>query len=109
MKKAILLFLIVSASMLSYQSYGQNGAYSKGDKIFMAGIGLGSFGGYGGGYGGLYGGRANNGGGFPPISASLEYGVHNSLSVGPFVAMQSRYEWSTLAIGAKGSWHYLSL
>jgi hypothetical protein len=107
MKKLTLLFLFVIASLSSLDSYAQRGAYNMGDKIFMAGV---SFGTYGYGY------LGNRGGGIP-LYASLEFGVHESISVGPYIGYASygydygiyNYRWNFLSLGAKGSWHYLPL
>ncbi|CAN5220866.1 hypothetical protein BH23BAC1_BH23BAC1_26390 [soil metagenome] len=107
MKKLILLLLIVTASSMSFNSFAQQGAYNLGDKIFMAGV---SFGTYGYGY------LGSRGGGIP-LYASLEFGVHESISVGPYIGYASYnygygiydYRWNFLSVGAKGSWHYLPL
>lgn len=91
MKKIFLLFLFAFSSLFCYDSFAQRGAYNQGDKIFMGGIGFGTYSGYGG----------------LPIVASLEFGVHESISVGPFAGFSSGPWWNVFALGAKGSWHYL--
>lgn len=87
---------------------GGNLAYEKGDKIFLAGV---SFGYYG--YG-LAGTRSVS---LPPLTAALELGIHESFSVGPYVGYASwdyrnlgfNYGWDFLAVGARGSFHYVPL
>jgi hypothetical protein len=91
MKKIIILLFFVSTILLSSESFAQQGAYNKGDKILMAGVGFGTYSGYGG----------------IPLVASLEFGVHESISVGPFAGFSSGQFWNQFAVGAKGSFHYL--
>lgn len=83
-------------------------AYEEGDKIFMAGV---SFGYYGYGF---VGSRAVS---IPPLTAALEFGIHEYISVGPYVGYASwnynwttvDYSWNFLSLGARGSFHYLPL
>ncbi len=63
------------------------------------------------GYGYL-GGRSVS---IPPLTAALEFGVHENFSVGPYVGYASwnydytsfNYSWNFLAVGARGSFHYV--
>lgn len=85
-----------------------NRAYNEGDKIFIAGI---SFGYYGYGYLGT---RTVS---LPPLTAALEFGIHENFSVGPYVGYASwkyknsgfNYGWDFFAVGARGSFHYVPL
>lgn len=106
MKKITLLLIVLFVSFVSIDSFAQR-SYEKGDKTFMAGL---SFGSYGYGYGGT------RSGGMIPLYASLEFGVHENFSVGPYIGYASynydwgfgsKYKWNFLSVGAKGSWHYL--
>ncbi|MGB3851763.1 MAG: hypothetical protein WA958_17475 [Tunicatimonas sp.] len=81
-------------------------AYNEGDKIFMVGVSFGTY-----GYG-LGSGRSI---GVPPLTAALEFGIHENFSVGPYVGYASwnfnnfglDYGWNFLAVGARGSFHYV--
>jgi len=85
-----------------------NLAYQEGDKIFMAGL---SFGYYGYGY---VGSRSVS---VPPITAALELGIHEYISVGPYLGYASwnykgsnyDYGWDFISVGARGSFHYVPL
>ncbi|MGD1891199.1 MAG: hypothetical protein ACFB15_11475 [Cyclobacteriaceae bacterium] len=106
-------------SLLSFTTFAQstvrvdgggsgNLAYEKGDKIFLAGI---SFGYYG------YGLVSTRSVSLPPLTAALELGIHESISVGPYVGYASwdyrnlgfNYGWDFLAVGGRGSFHYVPL
>ncbi len=116
MKKLCILTFLACSVAFSAQAQntvrvGESGgglAYNKGDKIFMAGI---SFGGYSYGY---LGGRSVS---VPPLTAALELGIHENFSVGPYVGYASwsydytsiNYSWNFLAVGARGSLHYVPL
>lgn len=91
MRKFTLLILFVFTSLFGHETFAQRGAYNEGDKIFMGGVGFGTFGTYGG----------------IPLTASLEFGVHRSISVGGFVGYSGSQWWNTFAVGAKGTWHFL--
>ncbi len=105
MKTFRLLFLALFLFAGSQIAHAQT-AYTKGDKIASLGV---SFGNYG------YGFAGSRSGGFIPITASLEFGVHESISVGPYIGYASwNYDYSFgdyssnfLSVGAKGSWHYV--
>jgi len=114
------LFSVIGIlSLLSLSTFAQstvrvdggssgNLAYEEGDKIFLAGI---SFGYYG--YG-LAGSRSLS---LPPLTAAFEVGIHEYISVGPYVGYMSwdyrnlgfNYGWDFLAVGARGSFHYVPL
>ncbi len=116
MKKLTLLLIILLAASLTFAqntvSLDPSGdrAYEEGDKIFQVGIGFGrAAGGYGfGSYGfGL------------PVLASLEFGLHEYFSVGPYAAF-ARYNFNYagartglhatyFSVGARGSFHYVPL
>ncbi|MFP4091036.1 MAG: hypothetical protein ACLFUB_03130 [Cyclobacteriaceae bacterium] len=117
MKNLILfvsLFFLLSFSAFAQSTVrvGSSGggdlAYEEGDKIFQAGI---SFGTYGYGYNYFY-----DRGFALPLNASLELGLHENFSVGPYVAFArwgfndiDNYNFSVFGAGARGSFHYLPL
>lgn len=97
------LFLTTTFSFAQNEQAGTSGAaYSKGDKIFQAGIGFGTYG-------------FSRSGGIPPLTVSVEKGIHDHISVGPYVGYtgwsyeMSHIKTSTsyLAVGGRGSFHYL--
>jgi hypothetical protein len=84
-------------------------AYNEGDKIIQAGV---TFGYYGYGFAGT---RSLS---IPPLTASLELGIHEYISVGPYLGYASwNYDWlsygdysyNILSVGGRGSFHYLPL
>jgi len=84
-------------------------AYNEGDNILQVGI---TFGYYGYGFAGS---RSLS---VPPLTASLEFGIHEYISVGPYLGFASwNYDWLTvgdysyniLSVGARGSFHFLPL
>ncbi len=113
MKKLIVIpFLVLFSYLAEAQTLnvetGDN-AYAQGDKIAQLGVSLGAYG-YGGGF---FGSRS-----FAlPVNASLEFGFHEFLSAGPYVAFSRwgykaptyNYHFSVFAAGARGSFHYLPL
>jgi outer membrane immunogenic protein len=109
MKKVLFTLVLLSSLFITHQADAQEtmAAYQKGDKLFYAGI---SFGTYGYGY---LGARS---GGFIPVNAALEFGVHDNISVGPYLGYASwrynygggaRYSWNFYSVGLRGSFHYL--
>ncbi len=89
-------------------------AYEEGDKIIQLGVGFGrAVGGYNWAYGGGLGLSA---------SAAFEYGIHEYFSVGPYAAFgrytygvnrfglnDRDYRLTAVAVGARGSFHYIPL
>ncbi|MGK7393240.1 MAG: hypothetical protein ACNS62_01665 [Candidatus Cyclobacteriaceae bacterium M3_2C_046] len=110
------LFISVCLSILVFnlmaqdnQPVAENLAYQKGDNILQAGV---TFGYYGYGFAGS---RSLS---VPPLTGSLEFGVNEYFSVGPYVGFASwNYDWfavgdysyNILSLGARGSFHYLPL
>lgn len=104
---AIILFLTVPILAQS-----QDNAYQKGDKLLNIGTSLGYYG---------YGYFGNKSGFTLPVNASFEYGITDQVSVGPYVgyarwsyeynvgAGNTKYSWSFLAVGARGTFHYTEL
>ena len=101
MKKLLTITVASLVFFLATPFSGFSQVYQKGDKLLNAGIGLGTY-----GYGGL---------GF---GGSLEFGVTDAISVGPLVGYSStsegylglgNYKFSTLTIGARGSYHLSDL
>lgn len=98
---AFAIILMVSAS-----TAGKSQVFQEGDKLLNIGIGLGSNLG-GSGY-------SNT---IPPISASLEYGITEDISVGGLVSYSGssykiptgfgdyEFTYSYIVIGARGSYH----
>ena len=114
MKKLFILSFLACGLTFGAQAQntvrvGESGgglAYNKGDKIFMAGISFGTT------ATAIGSGRTL---GVPPLTAALEFGVHENFSVGPYVGYASwnynsfglDYGWNFLAVGARGSFHYV--
>lgn len=104
MKTKLLLLLTFCLLVGSQSVVAQRKAYEKGDLIFNAGISLGSYG---------YGFAGNRSGGFIPVTASIEKGIHESISVGPYIGYASwnysnygyDYKWSFTTVGARGTYH----
>jgi hypothetical protein len=109
---AVLIFttFFAFAQQQDHEISSANQAYTKGDKIFQAGIGFGYF---------NYGHAGTRSVGLPPLTASVELGIHDHISVGPYLGYGSwkysqtfygnkfTYSWNYLAVGARGSFHYL--
>ena len=107
-----LLPFVLCAGLLA-PAVGRAQAFAQGDKILQAGISFGTY-----NYGGLglgWGGRSI---GVPPLNASFEYGFHEYLSAGPYLAYstysynfsnQYKYSYTNVAFGVRGSFHYLPL
>jgi hypothetical protein len=120
MKKTLSTLFLLCVMLFSGSAFAQGGAYQKGDKLFNAGF---SFGAYN------YKIDGTRSTGFIPVSASLEFGVHESISVGPYIGYGSwEYYYSDkvdgwgqsysytaitkasfLSLGGRASWHYLPL
>jgi len=119
MKKAYLLPLVL-ITFLSFQAFSQEEnidnqqdttiskdlSYNEGDLILQVGT---SFGYYGYGY---VGSRT----GFTlPLTASVEYGITENISVGPYLGFARwsyeytdyKYSWTFISLGGRGSFHYL--
>jgi hypothetical protein len=106
MKTFLLLLLPFCVSGLVAKT-----AYNKADKVAQVGIGI-------GGLGGFYGTSS-----IPVISAGLDFGVHEFVSVGGVVGYTSSkyeglfgfgnaaYSWkyTYITLGARGSYHFLQL
>jgi hypothetical protein len=104
-KLSLLLLLICATGALAKSAFDKNG------KVAQAGIGL-------GGIGGFYG-RSS----LPVISAGLDFGVHEYVSVGGVVGYFSSkfdyplvfgnqfygYKYSYITLGARGSYHFLQI
>jgi hypothetical protein len=115
MRKIFTLALLIFTTSFAFAQNDQevssgNAAYAKGDKIFQAGIGFGSF---------NYGHAGTKSVGLPPLTASVELGIHDHISVGPYLGYGSwkysqtfygnkfNYSWNYLSVGVRGSFHYL--
>jgi hypothetical protein len=114
MKKICTSLAFVFCLLFTHLSNAQE-AYQLGDRLISGGIGLSN---YNRGYAGT---RA---GGFIPVFAAMEFGVHKYISVGPYLAYtnykyeygmfrQDRYYYqyshNHLGIGARASFHYVPL
>jgi hypothetical protein len=94
MKKLILMLAIGVASLVSYQASAQ---FAKGDNLLNLGIGVNSY--YSGGI---------------PIGASYEYGITDDISVGVgvdylsynYTVSSTKFGFSILYLGARGSYHF---
>jgi len=108
--KALKCLTLVMLLIIPFNSFAQtDDAYAEGNKIFQAGI---TFGYYGYGYVGSRSGVTI------PLTASLEYGINDYLSVGPYVGFASwgytgynnyKYSWTYISFGGRGSFHYVPL
>ncbi|MEN8220892.1 MAG: hypothetical protein ABFS56_31960 [Pseudomonadota bacterium] len=97
----------ISVSIFPLSGYAEKIAFEKGDKVFQAGLGLGS------GYRGIYGDSTT-----PVISGAFDLGYSDRISIGGIVSYTSsedmysfygnRYGWeySYLGIAARGAYHY---
>jgi hypothetical protein len=99
MKKLAAVALFCGILMTSFSAHAQ---YNQGDLTFNAGL---SFGLIGYGYG-------THSGGFPPISANLEYSLDDRFAIGPYIGYFSRsYNnsyWTGFSVfnfGARGTFH----
>lgn len=92
--------LICLVGLLCVLSFKSNAQYAKADKLLNLGIGVNSY--YSGGI---------------PFSASFEYGITDAISVGAgldylnysYRISGSKYGFSALYIGARGSYHFNEL
>jgi hypothetical protein len=105
--KKLLTFLIITCFFIT-QLTAQESTFSKGDKVLNLGLGLGS----------LLGSSYNTT--FPPVSASLEFGVADkviekgAIGVAPYVGVGSyKYDYyvgkenyTFIVVGARGAFHY---
>jgi hypothetical protein len=105
--KKILILLLLTCFFIA-QLAAQESTFSKGDKVLNIGLGIGSL--YGTGYTTS----------FPPVSASLEFGVADNvlrkgaIGVAPFIGFGSyKYEYYSghenytyIPIGVRGLFHY---
>jgi hypothetical protein len=99
MKKAITVFLI---ALLGF-SFNANAQYEKGQKDLNIGVGLLSTFGVG---------KAQ----LPPVSAALDFGITDNISLGgyigysmfkeEFAALNYTWKYSYLIIGARGAYHF---
>lgn len=108
MKKLLLSLLVVVFFVT--QSVAQESTFQQGDKVLNLGIGLGST---------LYSGSYYKAG-FPPISASLEFGVKDgvldkgSIGIGGYLGYSSHkweysgwgWKYTNIIVGARGVFHY---
>lgn len=105
MKKV--LILIVAACFSLGQLFAQEPTFNKEDKVFNAGLGIGTSLYSGGGYAGL----------IPPLSASLEVGVVDNIiekgviGVGGYLGFATYkwtnyYRYTNIIIGPRGTFHY---
>ena len=94
MKKTI--FTLAAIFMISSFSFGQNGAFSNGDKLLNIGLGLNSP--YSGGI---------------PLGASFELGVTDDISVGANIDYLSNnyksYKFSAFYFGIRANYHFNEL
>ena len=104
MKKIYYFLLLPAFLLLSSPTFGQV-FEGKGDLSVNAGLSLGVIG---------YGYGTFGSAGFPiPLSANLEYGIHEMISVGPYLGYLrrsygpagDRYRFTSFAFGAQGVFH----
>ncbi len=111
MKKKIIIPLIVLLTLLSGTSLQaqEENAYAEGDKILNVGFSFGNIG---------YGFVGTRSIGIPPLTASLEVGIHEYVSVGGYAGIARwtydwntnyNYSWTFLAVGGRATFHYVPL
>ncbi|MEJ8803272.1 hypothetical protein [Pontibacter sp. H249] len=108
MKKSIFALLALVLVLAGQSAFAQKKAYEQGDYILNAGVSLGYYG---------YGYVGSRSGGFLPLTASLEKGIHEHISVGPYVGYASwkykgsgyNYSWNFTSVGVRGTFHAVSL
>ncbi|MCX7984055.1 MAG: hypothetical protein N3A63_04020 [Bacteroidetes bacterium] len=97
-----ILFLIIVVGLVASFSQAQI-AYKQGDLVISGMLGL-------GGVAGLYGEA-----GMPPISASVDYGYNENISIGALVGIATseesyfwggKWKYTYTIIGARGQYHY---
>lgn len=105
-------FLLVCMTAISVAGRAQTSAYEQGDKLLNAGFSLGYYG---------YGYFGNRSGFSLPLNASLEYGITDQISIGPYMGYarwswkyndgfgENKYSWTFVAAGARGSFHYTEI
>jgi hypothetical protein len=105
MKKiSILLIVLVTGASLSF---GQSKCFEKGNVLLNPGIGFGERG-FGRGWG--WGGSGWGTGFRPTVSFSADFGVHDYVSVGPYVGMRFYGDGvNAFGFGARGSFHWWQL
>ena len=90
--------LLVAAIVFTASFASAQARYDKGDMLLNVGLGLGYY--YGGG-GGV------------PLMASLEFGVNDVITVGPYFGYTSRgytgFRYTFLDFGVRGSYHFSEL
>jgi hypothetical protein len=111
MKKVALLIVLGFTLMFHQPAAGQSAGGSvdySNVKLFGAGISLGYYG---------YGWAGSRSIGFPPLSAHFELGVHEYITVGPFVGFNRwnyrhpswNYSWTFIHAGLRGSFHFTGI
>lgn len=108
--KTVIILLIVKG--LSMSANAQTSAYEKGEKVLNIGMSLGYYG---------YGYFGNRTGFTLPLNASLEYGITEEISAGPYIGYarwsykynngfgDTKYSWTFMTVGARGSFHYTKI
>ena len=112
MKKMRKVTLLIAMGLflmqpLSAQDAGGSVDYSN-VKLFGAGISLGYYG---------YGWTGSRSIGFPPLNAHFELGVHEYITVGPYVGFNRwnyrytnwNYSWTFIHAGLRGSFHFTGI
>ena len=103
--KTKLLFTLTCCILMGMQTvFAQKKAYEQGDLFIHAGTSLGYYG---------YGLAGNRSGAFIPVTASVEKGIHESISVGPYIGYASwkyrnygyDYRWNFTSVGVRGTYH----
>ncbi|PKV76298.1 hypothetical protein [Pontibacter ramchanderi] len=102
------LLLTFACCLMVQCLFAQKKAYEQGDLFIHAGTSLGYYG---------YGFTGNRSGAFIPVTASIEKGIHESISVGPYIGYASwkyshygyNYKWNFTSVGARGTFHAVPL
>lgn len=94
-KLALILFFIATLTVGFNVSAQKDSGYDKGTVLINGGLSVGYF------FGTYYGSVS-----FPALIGSAEWSVHEYVGVGPYVGFRGYTGGSTIAVGAKGTFHY---
>lgn len=97
MKKLALTIILFGALLVGFDSNAQrkDSGYDKGNFLINGGFSVGYF------FDTYYGNVS-----FPGVIGSAEWSVHEWVGVGPYIGFRGYSDGTTIAIGARGTFHY---